>query len=389
MSPSDSNLSLGEFLRQERERRGITLEQVASATKVGIRILHAIEADQYVELPAKPFIRGFVASYARFIGLESKEVLTQFGKFIEERSHDRPSRESGHSGYAFEKREGEQSRTVLWVVMSGFLVVGGVVFVFLKPSLHHSRGSHMDKLRSAHLNPMPSPSVAAMAVDVDEKLPSQMPSSAPVDPTEVPKATVVQASEEPAVPEKAVEKIVDKAAEPKSSEKPEHQAALVGAPTSLAPATGSPPSESSPAEESLSTESENDPLNSGLGLKRSEMKHKFVFRALGDVWVRYQVDGRKMMRFILRKDKILVLRAHEAIRFQVSEPKLIKFQYNGSAAKLLADDKAAVMRQGDLTLFAPAQLAESIDEPFPSAKTIYHNAVPQKAMPSPLSTPTD
>ena len=53
--------SLGEFLRLERERRGITIEQVASATKVSVRLLHSLEADQYSELPAKPFVRGFVA----------------------------------------------------------------------------------------------------------------------------------------------------------------------------------------------------------------------------------------------------------------------------------------------------------------------------------------
>src|SRR5689334_2016055 len=113
---TEAHLSLGEFLRQERERRGITLEQVASATKIGVKNLHALEADHYVDLPAKPFIRGFVNSYCRFIGLDSKETLTRFGKFIDSKAADRPNREGGHSGYAFEKREGEQSRTVLWVV---------------------------------------------------------------------------------------------------------------------------------------------------------------------------------------------------------------------------------------------------------------------------------
>ena len=41
-------MTLGEFLRTEREKRGITIDQVASETKVGVRILHALESDQYV-----------------------------------------------------------------------------------------------------------------------------------------------------------------------------------------------------------------------------------------------------------------------------------------------------------------------------------------------------
>jgi len=117
--------SLGEFLRQEREKRGITIEQVASATKINVRLLHLLESDQYSELPAKPFIRGFVSSYARFIGIDSKDILTHFGEFLEMRSADRPKRDAGHSGYAFEKREGDQSRTILWIVMGTFMVFGG------------------------------------------------------------------------------------------------------------------------------------------------------------------------------------------------------------------------------------------------------------------------
>src|SRR4051812_2513019 len=101
---SDKAPSLGEYLRHEREQRGITIEQVASATKIGVRLLHALEADHYVELPAKPFIRGFVTSYCRFIGLDPKEILVRFADYIEDRVTDRPARDAGHSGYAFEKR---------------------------------------------------------------------------------------------------------------------------------------------------------------------------------------------------------------------------------------------------------------------------------------------
>src|SRR4051812_5772138 len=101
-------MTLGELLRQEREKKGMTIEQVASATKVGVRLLHSLEADQYTELPAKPFIRGFVISYCRFLCLDSKEVLSKFGDFITEKAHQRPNRDAGHSGYAFERKDGEQ-----------------------------------------------------------------------------------------------------------------------------------------------------------------------------------------------------------------------------------------------------------------------------------------
>lgn len=162
----ENNPSLGQFLREERERRGVTIEQVASATKIGIRQLHALEADQYSDLPAKPFIRGFVISYSRFIGIDHKEVLVRFSSFLDEKTQERPNRDAGHSGYVFEKREGEQSRTILGVVMGGFVIMGALVILFLKPSLHTRHGSSLDKLRAVHPTPAASPSsvVAAAAI---------------------------------------------------------------------------------------------------------------------------------------------------------------------------------------------------------------------------------
>src|SRR5690606_26772528 len=59
-------------------------------------------------------------------------------------------KDSGHSGYAFEKKDAERSRAMLWTVMSGFVVVGGVLMVLLKPALKHRRVSHIEQLRAAH-----------------------------------------------------------------------------------------------------------------------------------------------------------------------------------------------------------------------------------------------
>src|SRR6476620_670397 len=139
---TEKDITLGEFLRHERERRGLTIDQVASATKVGVRTLHSLEADLFSELPAKPFIRGFVTSYCRFIGLDPKETIAKYDDFICRKVTERPNRESGHSGYAFEKKDGEQqSRTILLIAIFGFIALGGMAMIFLKPSLRHRHSS--------------------------------------------------------------------------------------------------------------------------------------------------------------------------------------------------------------------------------------------------------
>ena len=71
-------MKFGEFLRKERELRGITLEEISKHTKVHTRFLEAIEQDDLSVLPAKAFAKGFLRSYARMVGLDEDQVITNF-----------------------------------------------------------------------------------------------------------------------------------------------------------------------------------------------------------------------------------------------------------------------------------------------------------------------
>jgi cytoskeleton protein RodZ len=336
-------MSLGEFLRYEREKRGITIEQVASATKISVRLLYSLEADQYVDLPAKPFIRGFVTSYVRFIGQDPQEVLTRFGDFIDSRALDRPARDAGHSGYAFEKREGEQSRTILWMIMGSFILLGGLVILVFKPSLKHSRHGHVEKLRDA--NPLASASPIPEASGLPLVMQSGLPAGVmtPV----VSASPVAIASSPPSAPDAAL-----------PSPSP-----AVGAPSPVPTAVPSPLVSASPlASPTVSTKP--DPLNSGSNLNPEQIKHRVVFKALADVWVRYQVDNKPVMKFILRQDRVLVLRAQELVRFQVSEPGSITFSYNRGGSQIMDASKNIIRHLSTASLVFPVQATEKIKESF-------------------------
>ena len=66
---------LGKRLKDERTRRGITLPQVADATKITVRHLEAIEQGDYSGMPANVYMRGFVRSYAKYLELDESETL--------------------------------------------------------------------------------------------------------------------------------------------------------------------------------------------------------------------------------------------------------------------------------------------------------------------------
>ncbi|HID98080.1 MAG TPA: helix-turn-helix domain-containing protein [Thermodesulfobacteriaceae bacterium] len=70
--------TIGEYLKRERELRQITLEEIAEGTKIAIHVLKNMEADNWEELPAEVFIKGFVRSYAEFIGMDPEEVILRY-----------------------------------------------------------------------------------------------------------------------------------------------------------------------------------------------------------------------------------------------------------------------------------------------------------------------
>ncbi len=71
-------IKTGTILKEERERKGIALEDVAVTTRINIKTLIAIESGDRDSLPAKSFLRGFVLSYAKHLRLDEKQVLTVF-----------------------------------------------------------------------------------------------------------------------------------------------------------------------------------------------------------------------------------------------------------------------------------------------------------------------
>lgn len=343
--------SLGDFLREEREKRGITLEQVASATKINVRVLHMLESDQYSDLPAKPFVRGFVMSYARFVGLDVQDILTRFSHFLEEKVKERPKKDSGHMGYAFEKKESEQSRTWLWTVLTAFAIVGGISIIFLKPKLKRHHSSPVDQLRSAHgdknKNPLASPSVGV--VGETPKLPQ---------PHTTASAGMISATPTP-VPSAAAPTASPKA---QATPTPTPKVTPSPSPTPVASASGGPSPSPAPV----------DPLNKGDQLKPAEVRHKVVIKAADDIYVRYTVDGKVTMLIVLRKDSLLMLKALNSIAVQVSDPERTYVKYRTADFVSLTQLPNVTQRNEMTTIIRPVELIEKTQDPFPGAKKVYN-----------------
>ena len=66
----DQDLPIGERLRQAREAKGLSLDEIAGQTRIPVRHLQHIESGDWEALPATTYSIGFVRSYANIVGLD-------------------------------------------------------------------------------------------------------------------------------------------------------------------------------------------------------------------------------------------------------------------------------------------------------------------------------
>lgn len=76
------SLTLGQKLRQAREERGISIGEVSEQTRISPHYIESIENDDYKTLPGGIFNKGFVKSYARYVGYDEQEALSEYSKLM-------------------------------------------------------------------------------------------------------------------------------------------------------------------------------------------------------------------------------------------------------------------------------------------------------------------
>jgi cytoskeleton protein RodZ len=85
--------SFGTYLKDERESRKISLDEISRTTKIRRAILEAIERDEGEVLLPEAVVKGFIRTYARYIGLDPKEVMATY---VETRRGDEASAHGKH-----------------------------------------------------------------------------------------------------------------------------------------------------------------------------------------------------------------------------------------------------------------------------------------------------
>jgi cytoskeletal protein RodZ len=69
---------IGSSLREARERQGLAFPQIEAATKIRGKYLRALEDEQFEQLPAETYVKGFLRTYAEYLGLDGQLYVDEY-----------------------------------------------------------------------------------------------------------------------------------------------------------------------------------------------------------------------------------------------------------------------------------------------------------------------
>jgi cytoskeleton protein RodZ len=172
--------TLGGLFRQTRERQRLSLEQIASRTRIQQHHLQALEEENFASLPAKVFVKGFVRSYARALGLDEENAIQLF-LTSSSNFYDRTQEEEQHVQVTLQAAHRKRFNWNFVVIF--FLALGGILF-YLLPEQQEPLPPASESVTPLPINEIQKEVVDEPAPPIEE-FPASVSSEIPVD-TELP-----------------------------------------------------------------------------------------------------------------------------------------------------------------------------------------------------------
>ncbi len=170
MTPAADTTSIhhfGEALRAERQRRSVSLEDIAQTTKVTVRSLTALESDAFDQLPGGILAKGIVRSYVRCLGLDESEWVDRFLDASGQKIDPDPTQQKDWVSFAMNvsttHRSGITDTKLRWVGVFALLLLlagfGWFVWGFV-----HQRATALRATTFTHYSGSILPAVSAHSV---------------------------------------------------------------------------------------------------------------------------------------------------------------------------------------------------------------------------------
>ncbi len=300
---------VGQVLKEEREKRGVSLNEIAIATKINIKFLQAIEEGNLEALPQKTFVRGFVRSYAKHLNLDTVGILEAFQEEMGSTRPAAPEPTSVDVGKTTPSGGNaslpgttpplglEEKRTT----GTRLLITGGLALLILLIFVIHQTVEKYEKESD--------PSSRLVSTGASEGLPGAVPSEPNlVIMTPVPSPSLTIPSPSPA-----------------ATPSPTRAPTPTAAPTPTVPPTPTPTATPSPTRAPSPTLS---PKPSPTPVARSTPQEVIV-ESLDSVVIDFRIDGGALQSLNLNPDQVHTFKASYSITLDVSNGGAVNVIHNG------------------------------------------------------------
>ncbi len=125
----ERTLTVGQFLRQEREKRNISLEAISKSTRITLKNLESLEKDDFQAFSAPIFLKSFLRAYAQAIGLDPHQVIAMYEEKTEVPEESLPSKKDIAAG-----KPGNALKYIVPIIIIIIAVIIIILAVSRKPA---------------------------------------------------------------------------------------------------------------------------------------------------------------------------------------------------------------------------------------------------------------
>lgn len=309
----------GQTLKENREKQGLTINEVAIMIKVNTKTVRAIEEGDLDNLPAKTFLRGFVRSYAKLLKLNVGEVMSAF---YEEMGSTKPKlairdqdNEEKRKKALEESMEGEGSPLIKKLIWTGISVFAIILIAFVL--------RQVEKYENESKPPEEAPQVKAIEASLEQ-----------------PTLTDEEGKEDPPVSTDAAAPAAESTAPPatpapEATKTPAPTAAAIPSTSTAAPsltaAAAGKPADTKPAEPVKTSETAApapEPEKKEFA-KSAEGTQEVILEAFDKVTVTYTISGKGKSTISLKEDDIRVIKGVGPIKISISDGGSVNVVHNG------------------------------------------------------------
>jgi cytoskeleton protein RodZ len=305
--------TFGAQLKLEREKQGVTLEEISLSTKIGTRMLRALEEEHFDQLPGGIFNKGFIRAYARCLGMDEDQAVADYLAATGASSSSKKF-ENNDQAPILEPppRDGNSAAGLPWGAFAVVLLI--VALGFAAWGFYSRESERTARDTTTPVADAPSTTPAAGAETSVQK---------PAEPADS-SATTPQPDQQPVATKSAAE------------------------PT--AAPVDSVPAPTPPATQSHLIASTNPPL-------------QLIVRAREDSWLSVSVDGEIVTRSLLTAPAQKSIRAQNEIVVRAGNVGALDFEFNGKKLPTQGDYGEAKTLTFDARGLQPAAPKSEVPQP--------------------------